>query len=70
MPIRLKKIVGALFIFVFLIFWIVAAVSISGFVPDNKLAELIFYAIAGLGWGLPLLPLLKWMEETKTKQRH
>lgn len=70
MPIRLKKIIGALFIFVFLIFWIVTAVSLSGFIPENKLAELAFYAIAGLGWGIPLLPLLKWMEQTKTRTRH
>ena len=69
MPVRVKKIFGALFIFVFLVFWIVLAVSLSGFVPDNRIAELVFYAIAGLGWGLPLLPILKWMETSKPRLR-
>jgi len=69
MPARVKKIFGALFIFAFLVFWIVLAVSLSGFVPDNRIAELVFYAVAGLGWGLPLLPILKWMETSKRKMR-
>lgn len=65
MPLRLKKIFGALLVVVFMLFWVWLAVSLSGFVPDNKFWEMIFYTIAGLGWGVPLFPLLQWMEKTK-----
>ena len=65
MPLRLKKILGALLVVVFMLFWVWLAVSLSGFVPDNKFAEMVFYIVAGLGWGVPLFPLLSWMERTK-----
>jgi hypothetical protein len=69
MPLRLKKMLGSLFICVFVLFWVWAAASLSVFVPDNKVAELLFYAVAGLGWGLPILPILSWMEREKRKAK-
>jgi hypothetical protein len=69
MPNRLKKIFGALFICAFVIVWIFGAVTLSGLVPDNRVAELVFYAVAGMGWGVPLLPILAWMERSKEKPK-
>ena len=69
MPARVKKIFGSLFIFAFVIFWIWLATALSGFVPENKAAELVFYAVAGLGWGIPIMPVLAWMEREKRKPK-
>lgn len=61
MSARIRKLIGSLGILVFLCgyIWLVASMSI--FVPDHWGAELAYYAITGLGWGLPLLPLISWM---------
>ncbi len=63
MPQRLKKIIGALAICAFVVFWMVLTVSLSGLVPRNVIAETIFYIVMGLGWAFPLMPVLKWMEK-------
>ena len=63
MPIRLKKIIGALAICIFVLVWIFLAVGLSVFVPRNVIAETIYYIVMGLGWAFPLMPLLKWMEK-------
>ena len=33
----------------------------SDHIPDHWAARLVFYAIAGTAWGVPLFPLFKWM---------
>ena len=68
MPLRLKKILGSLFICLFVLFWIWAASSLSVFVPDNRIVELVYYAVAGLGWCLPVMPVLAWMEYAKKRR--
>ena len=30
--------------------------------PDSFWIDLIFYPLAGILWGVPLIPLLKWAE--------
>ena len=29
---------------------------------SNKVVQALFYAALGMGWVLPLLPLIRWME--------
>ena len=42
--------------------WSVAAVTLAGFLEGAPWPfVLIFYAAAGIGWVLPLKPLLRWM---------
>jgi len=58
----MRKFLGAFLI----IAWLVAYVAVMAVVGDRVLKEplwvqLIFFPIAGLGWVLPLKPLLKWM---------
>ena len=58
----LKKAIGCLAIVVWLIAWIVAAVMIGERLHGlPAIAPLIFYAVAGMGWVIPLRPLFKWM---------
>ena len=66
MPLRLKKMLGSLFICVFVLFWVVLSVGLANHVPHKWYLEVPFYAVMGLGWGLPVLPILSWMERTKT----
>ena len=67
MPLRVKKIFGSLFICAFVIFWIWLASSLSVLVPENRALELRYYAGFGLGWCLPVMPILAWMEYGKKR---
>jgi hypothetical protein len=62
MPPRARRLVASIAVLVFLTFWVWGAVTLSTRLPDNFLVELLFYALAGTCWGLPLIPLLKWAE--------
>ena len=64
----LRKLVGMVAILAFLFGWVVGALAIADYLPKHPAAALIFFLVAGLGWGLPLFPLLSWMNrEPKPK---
>jgi hypothetical protein len=58
---RVRKFVGGIAILVFLAAYVSAAVLIADHLPDNQLARLAYFAGAGVFWGVPLLPLIAWM---------
>lgn len=58
---RLKKLIGSIAILVFLFFYVVAVITIGDHIPTHWAAQLAFFGIAGIAWGLPLIPLMKWM---------
>jgi hypothetical protein len=60
---RIKKIIGSLLIMAFLAGYIWLASTLGGLLPDNMLAKSLFYAVVGIGWGIPLIPLLSWMNK-------
>jgi len=37
-------------------------VTLHDHLPDAWWIDLIFFAVAGIGWGVPLIPLLRWAE--------
>ena len=39
----------------------VAAVFIAERLPDTLWVQTVFFIVAGLGWGVPILPLISWM---------
>ena len=45
----------------FLAVYITAVTLIADHIPDQWAARLAFYVVAGLGWGVPILPLIAWM---------
>lgn len=59
---RTRKGIGSILVIVFLCFWVWLATSLAVFVPDDFLAQLAFFAVAGTTWGVPLLPLFAWMQ--------
>jgi hypothetical protein len=46
----------------FLVVWIWGAVWIRGLLPPGQMIDLLVYAVAGVGWGVPLYPLFRWAE--------
>jgi hypothetical protein len=63
MPIRLRKLVGAVVLIVLLVTWALVAMALaqSPVIKANGLIEVIYYVVAGLGWVLPAMPLVRWM---------
>ena len=61
---RLRKLVGTLTIFVFVIFYALVAMALaeSRIVDAPKLIQTTFYIVLGLAWILPIMPLIRWME--------
>ena len=64
MPRRLRKLVGTLTIFVFVILYALVAMALaeSRIVEAPKVLQTIFYMVLGLAWILPVMPLIRWME--------
>ena len=57
-----RKAIGSLAILVWLTVWIVGAATIGGMLATApKAVTLLFYAVAGLAWVIPLRPLFVWM---------
>lgn len=58
---RWRNLVGGIAILVFLAAYVWAAVAVGDLVPNHWAARLAYYAVAGVAWGVPLLPLLSWI---------
>ncbi|RAK61229.1 DUF2842 domain-containing protein [Phenylobacterium hankyongense] len=61
MSARVRKLIGLIGILVFLGAYVAVMSLLSDHVPKYWLAQLAFYLVAGIGWGVPILPLLSWM---------
>lgn len=58
---RLKKLIGSAALLAGLAGYVLGAIVVADFVPGHWLAQLLFFAVAGVGWSLPAIPLLRWM---------
>ena len=58
---RVQKLIGLMGIMVFLAAYIIAVTLVSDHIPQHWAARMAFYVIAGIGWGIPILPLISWM---------
>jgi hypothetical protein len=63
MPIRVRKFIGAILLIVLVATWALLAMAFaqSPLVKANGVIEVIYYVVAGLGWVLPAMPLVRWM---------
>ena len=61
-PARTRRIIAAVATLAFLAFYIWLATVVADALPDSFWIDLIFYPIAGIAWGVPLIPLLRWAE--------
>ena len=70
MPVRLRKLIGAVALFVLVIVWALMAMAVAQFpaIRDNTVLSILYYVIAGLGWVLPAMPLVSWMSGPTIRQ--
>lgn len=61
MSARVRKFIGGIGIVVFLAFYAWGMTMMAERLPDHWAAKLVFYGIGGLAWGVPILPLISWM---------
>jgi hypothetical protein len=61
MSVRWRKAIGGLLILVFLAVYVRAALALGEHVPRLWYAQLAYFLTVGVAWGLPLIPLIKWM---------
>jgi hypothetical protein len=63
MTMRIRKLIGTFALFALVIVWALVAMAIAQFPPifENKLIAGLYYVVAGIGWVLPAMPLIKWM---------
>lgn len=65
MPRRQRKFVGVLVTLVFVVVYALVAMALAQgrFIHDAPgLLQSVYYAVIGMAWILPLMPLIRWME--------
>jgi hypothetical protein len=65
MPIRTRKLIGTVALLVLVSVWGLFAMALAQSVLTNinGFVAAIYYAVAGLGWVLPAMPLISWMSK-------
>lgn len=68
MPIRLRKFIGAILLFVLVIVWALVAMALAQApaIHDSAIISIAYYVIAGIGWVVPALPIVTWMSRNPT----
>jgi Protein of unknown function (DUF2842) len=63
MPIRLRKLIGAVVLIALVVCWSLVAMALAQLpvIKASKFVEFVYYVVAGLGWVLPAMPLIRWM---------
>lgn len=64
MPIRLRKLIGAVALIILVVVWALLAMALAQWMlaGTNGFVQAAYYVIAGLGWVLPAMPLIAWMQ--------
>jgi len=67
MPLRMRKFIGAVALFVLVIVWPLVAMALAQFpaIRDNAVLSILYYAVAGIGWALPAMPIIAWMSPAR-----
>lgn len=65
MSVRVRKLVGAILLLLLVTVWALVAMAIAQFPPifNNAWLAGIYYVLAGIGWVLPAMPLIRWMSK-------
>lgn len=61
---RLRKLIGLFGILAFLPLYMGGVAQLAQHVPDHGPWPFVFYALAGVCWGVPILPLISWMNRS------
>ena len=65
MSIRTRKLIGTVALLVLVSAWGLFAMALAQSILTNinGFVAAIYYAVAGLGWVLPAMPLISWMQK-------
>ena len=71
MSMRIRKLVGTFALLALVIVWALVAMAIAQFPPifQNPWIAAVYYVVAGIGWILPAMPLIKWMSGGSVRSR-
>jgi hypothetical protein len=71
MPIRIRKLIGAAVLVTLVLVWVLLAMTLAQLpvIKANGLVETIYYVLAGLGWVLPAMPLIRWMSRSEDRRQ-
>jgi hypothetical protein len=63
MPSRIRKLIGAFAMLLLVVVWSLLAMALaqSALTDINGFVAALYYVIAGLGWVLPAMLLVRWM---------
>jgi hypothetical protein len=69
MPIRVRKLIGTVALLILVVGWALIAMAVAQFpvIKANGVIEVLYYVLAGLGWVLPAMPLVRWMSRPDAK---
>jgi hypothetical protein len=69
MPIRLRKLIGAVALLLLVSVWALLAMALaqSALTDINGWIAALYYVVAGLGWVLPAMPIVSWMSRPDPK---
>ena len=64
MRIRTRKLVGTIGLLVLVAAWALMMMAFAQFAlrAQNGIVVFLFYVVAGIGWVLPAMPLIAWMQ--------
>jgi hypothetical protein len=67
MPLRLRKFIGTVALFVLVAVWALLAMGLAQIpaIRDHALLSVIYYVVAGIGWVLPAMPIVAWMSRKR-----
>ncbi|MGO8737606.1 DUF2842 domain-containing protein [Rhodoblastus sp.] len=63
---RQRKLFGAVFMVFFVIVYALFAMVLAqatAMKVENSALRLLIFAVLGLGWAVPMIPLISWMEQ-------
>ena len=71
MTIRVRKLIGTFALLALVVTWSLVAMALgqSVLTDINGFVAAIYYVVAGLGWVLPAMLLVRWMVRPDTKPR-
>ncbi|MDR3420687.1 MAG: DUF2842 domain-containing protein [Xanthobacteraceae bacterium] len=69
MPLRLRKFIGAVALFVLVVVWALVAMALAQFpaIRDHAVLSVAYYVVAGIGWVLPAMPIVAWMSGSRNR---
>ncbi len=64
MSIRVRKLIGTLVLLALIAVWAFVAMGVAVTVPPQvgQGWALLYYAVVGIGWVLPAMPIIRWMQ--------